>query len=63
MSKWLNWEPIDKETSIGHDELINMVLLQGNSIGILIKDVEELKTKIVYLESQNKLLKNRQQYD
>ena len=56
-------KPNKDDPYIGHDELVNMVLLQGDAIQILIKGVEELKSKVKHLESQNNLLKNRSQYD
>ena len=38
------------ELNINHDELVDMVLLQGDAIQILIEKVEKLKTGIDKLE-------------
>jgi predicted GTPase len=54
---------MNKEPFIEHDELVDMVLLQGDTIQILINKVDDLESKAKYLESQTKLLKNRSQYD
>ncbi len=56
-------ERMNKEPFIEHDELVDMVLLQGDTIQILIKKVDDLESKAKYLESQTKLLKNRSQHD
>ena len=56
-------EQMNKEPFIEHDELVDMVLLQGDTIQILIKKVDDLESKAKYLESQTKLLKNRSQHD
>ena len=44
--------PNKDDPNIDYDELVNMVLLQGDAIEILIKEVEELKSKVKYLESK-----------